>query len=103
MTFAGPGLGVGFVLTFTLSALRLLVASPAAWTLLILLGGIAGFAAGYFSPTPEGPDLADRATGRLGADGADHSRLGDTITRLGRGLPGRRPSPVDSFTPPDPP
>jgi hypothetical protein len=104
MTFAGPGLGVGFVLTFTLSALRLLVASPTAWTLLILLGGITGFVAGYFSPTPEGSDLADRTTGRLGADEDDHPRLGDTINRLGRGLLRRRPpSSVDAFTPTDPP
>lgn len=55
MSFAAPGLGVGFVLTFALSAFRLLVPWPTLWTSLILMGGAVGFAAGYLSPTPELP------------------------------------------------
>jgi hypothetical protein len=55
MTFAAPGLGVGFVLTFTLSALNLVVADAGAWLLTLALGGGIGFAAGYLTPTPDSP------------------------------------------------
>jgi hypothetical protein len=55
MTFAAPGLGVGFVLTFTLSALNLVVASAGAWLLTLALGGGIGFVAGYLTPTPDRP------------------------------------------------
>jgi hypothetical protein len=56
LTMAAPGLGIGFFLTFSLSALH--VASPRAslWSTLVLLGGVIGFAAGYLSPNPQGPD-----------------------------------------------
>jgi hypothetical protein len=59
LTFAGPGLGVGFVLTFTLSATRLLVPSPGTWALLIGLGGCIGFAAGYLAPSPASLEPSD--------------------------------------------
>jgi hypothetical protein len=52
MAVAAPGLGLGFVLTFSLSALR--IASPEAglWSTLLLGGLLIGFVAGYLSPTP---------------------------------------------------
>jgi hypothetical protein len=53
MTFAAPGLGAGFTLTFTLSALRLMVPAAGMWALLILVGGAIGFILGYLTPTPE--------------------------------------------------
>lgn len=67
LTLAAPGLGLGFVLTFTLSALG--IASPvgALWSVLLLVGGALGFAAGYLSPTP----------GRDGTEPADDDRSDD--------------------------
>ncbi len=55
LVMAAPGLGLGFVLTFSLSVLR--IASPQAslWAILLLVGAAVGFAAGYLSPNPEGP------------------------------------------------
>ncbi len=53
MTWAAPGLGAGFTLTFTLSALRLMLPSGTLWALLILVGGAVGFLAGYLTPTPD--------------------------------------------------
>ncbi len=57
MAFALPGLGVGFVLTFTASAFRWLVPAAATWTLLLLAGAAVGFVAGYLTPTPGGGDV----------------------------------------------
>jgi hypothetical protein len=74
MTFAMLGVGIGFVLTFTLSALRLLVPSPSAWTLILIIGGVVGFVAGYFAPagpveqTTEAPIHDDS---RLEPDGSE--------------------------------
>jgi hypothetical protein len=53
MTWAAPGLGVGFTLTFTLSALRLMVPGAGVWAALVILGGAIGFLIGYLTPTPE--------------------------------------------------
>lgn len=50
--FAAPGIGIGFVLTFGLSALRVFIPSAATWFPLVLLGGAAGFIFGYLTPTP---------------------------------------------------
>jgi hypothetical protein len=47
-----PGLGIGFTLVFTGSALRVLAPSAGFWTVLLLLGAAGGFVAGYVSPTP---------------------------------------------------
>jgi hypothetical protein len=56
LVMAAPGLGVGFTLTFTLSALRWAAPSGGVWTTFLMLGAAAGFVAGYLSPTPVGPD-----------------------------------------------
>lgn len=62
LAVAAPGLGLGFVLTFSLSALR--VASPEAglWSSLLLGGLLIGFAAGYLSPTPHEADVGAAET-----------------------------------------
>lgn len=51
--FAVPGIGIGLVLTFTLSALRVLLPAPGAWLTFIVVGGIVGFVAGYLTPAPD--------------------------------------------------
>lgn len=51
--FAVPGAGIGLTLTFTLSALRLVVPSANASTLLFLGAGLLGFVAGYLSPSQD--------------------------------------------------
>jgi hypothetical protein len=51
--FAVPGAGIGLTLTFTLSALRLVVPSARASTLLFVGAGLVGFVAGYLSPSQD--------------------------------------------------
>ncbi|MCU1590605.1 MAG: hypothetical protein JWP11_1861 [Frankiales bacterium] len=51
--FAIPGAGIGLTLTFTLSALRLVVPSARASTLLFLGAGLLGFVVGYLSPSQD--------------------------------------------------
>jgi hypothetical protein len=51
--FAVPGAGIGLTLTFTLSALRLVVPSARASTLLFVGAGLLGFVAGYLSPSQD--------------------------------------------------
>ncbi len=59
LVLAAPGLGIGFTLTFTLSALRWAAPSGGVWTTFLMLGAAAGFVAGYLSPTPAGADDRD--------------------------------------------
>ncbi|MCW2607463.1 MAG: hypothetical protein JWO60_2156 [Frankiales bacterium] len=62
--FAVPGAGLGLTLTFTLSALRLLVPSPGASLSLVVVGGLGGLVAGYLSPAQDdgtGTDDLDEA------------------------------------------
>jgi len=56
LVMAAPGLGIGFTLTFTLSALRWAAPSGGLWTTFLVLGAVAGFVAGYLSPTPDDID-----------------------------------------------
>lgn len=66
LAVAAPGLGLGFLLTFTLSALRWATPEPGLWASL-LLGGLAlGFMAGYLSPTPDRDVSADGAAPAAG-------------------------------------
>lgn len=51
--FCIPGVGVGLILTFSLSALRVFTPSAGKWFPLVLIGGAAGFVIGYFTPTPD--------------------------------------------------
>lgn len=77
LTMAAPGLGIAFVLTFSLSALRWASPTGELWGILLALGTAVGFAAGYFTPTPGGRDGADEPAepdddddGVRGTDGA---------------------------------
>jgi hypothetical protein len=72
LVFAAPGLGLGFLVTFTLSALRVATPEGSLWTSLILGGGALGFLAGYLSPTPSGPGHRDGDT-----DGDPHGEAED--------------------------
>lgn len=50
MRFLPAGIGLGLVVTFTLSATRQLSPSATSWTTIVLLAGAAAFAIGYFLP-----------------------------------------------------
>jgi hypothetical protein len=50
--FAVPGIGIGMTLTFTLSALRVLVPGGSSWLAFIVVGGLVGLAVGFFTPGP---------------------------------------------------
>ncbi|GAA1135860.1 hypothetical protein [Ornithinicoccus hortensis] len=50
MRFVPAGLGLGFVLTFTLSATRQLAPSAGSWTTVVLLCAAGAMAIGYFLP-----------------------------------------------------
>jgi hypothetical protein len=60
LTMAAPGLGLGFVLTFTLSVLGIATPKATLWAVLLLAGAGVGFAAGYLSPTPGDVDEAEK-------------------------------------------
>jgi hypothetical protein len=68
LVMAAPGLGIGFTLTFTLSALRWAAPSGGMWTTFLLLGAVAGFVAGYLSPTPDDAEPGDGADTFAGPD-----------------------------------
>lgn len=61
MQFLPPGIGVGFVATFTLSATRVLAPSPTLWVPLVLGCAAVAFVLGYLAPGPDEDedDLAD--------------------------------------------
>lgn len=50
LRFLPVGIGLGFVLTFSLSALRQLTPSATSWTTVVLLCAAGAFALGYFLP-----------------------------------------------------
>lgn len=70
LRFLPVGIGLGLVLTFTLSATRQLSPSATSWTSIVLLCGAAAFALGYLLPigVAEG---ADAVEGGDDADGFD--------------------------------
>jgi len=53
VAFLPAGLGVGFTLTFTVSALAWLLPSAGLWFTFLFVGAVVGFVAGYLSPTPD--------------------------------------------------
>jgi hypothetical protein len=55
--FFVPGLGLGMTVVFTLSALRVFLPSPFVAMLIVLIAAASGFALGYFTPTPDPPDV----------------------------------------------
>jgi hypothetical protein len=71
LTLAAPGLGLGFLLTFSLSALRIASPEPTLWAMFLLGGAAIGFAAGYLTPTP---GAADEFPEEPPEEAADESR-----------------------------
>lgn len=75
--FAIPGAGIGLTLTFTLSALRLVVPSDRASTLLFVGAGLVGFVLGYLSPSQDDDtgrdDLDEDDVMRDDVDGPDQA------------------------------
>ncbi|MGB7424744.1 MAG: hypothetical protein WA903_07565, partial [Ornithinimicrobium sp.] len=63
MHFVPVGVGIGFVLTFTLSATRQLAPSAGSWVTLVFICGAVALAVGYFLPLGGTDDVA--------ADGQD--------------------------------
>jgi len=61
--FAVPGVGIGLVLTFSLSAFRVFSPTSGTWLPLVLLGGAAGFVVGYLTPSPIYDDEDWESTG----------------------------------------
>ncbi|HUO48973.1 MAG TPA: hypothetical protein VMU09_09080 [Acidimicrobiales bacterium] len=59
LRFMTPGIGIGLVVVFTLSALRVWVPSPGIWLTVVLIFAAAFFVIGYLSPTPVGEDEDD--------------------------------------------
>jgi hypothetical protein len=90
LTMAAPGLGLGFLLTFSLSVFR--IASPQAslWTILLLVGAAVGFAAGYLSPNPEGP--AERYEAYEEPDGTPDGPANFVVDQSDQELPTQRAS-----------
>lgn len=111
LAVAAPGLGLGFVLTFSLSALRVTSPEPQLWSALLLGGMLIGFAAGYLSPTPsetrDEEETSDRAVEF--DDNYSEDRAWEDETVEGAAVPAPRESPtgpvslVPGFPPREPP
>ena len=52
LRFLAPGIGLGLVLVFTLSALAVWVPSPGTWLVTVVVSAVVFFVLGYLSPTP---------------------------------------------------
>ena len=76
LQFLPVGVGSGLTLTFTLSALRMLIPSAKAWLSLVLICGGAAFLVGYFLPLGRDDDL--EGEGQRGEDGGDESEQWQT-------------------------
>ncbi len=63
MALAAPGLALGFLITFSLSAFRVLAPDAGLWMPLVFGGAAIGFTAGYLSPDPGDPDDDEEAPG----------------------------------------
>ena len=75
-----PGVGVGLVLLFTATVLRLWVPRTPVWLVIAAGTAAAFFALGYFTPTPDGkhPDGADVDAADEGAERDTHIDEADT-------------------------
>ena len=54
-----PGIGLGLVLVFTLSALAVWVPSPGTWLVTVVIFAAVFFVIGYLSPTPRATEDED--------------------------------------------
>jgi hypothetical protein len=59
LRFLAVGIGLGLVLVFTLSALRVWVPSPARWFTVVMVFAIVFFVIGYLTPTPSSEEDED--------------------------------------------
>jgi hypothetical protein len=68
LRFMWPGLGLGLVIVFAFSILRIFAPSASHWLPVVLICTIAGFAVGYLTPNPPedepiaGPDVTEPVT-----------------------------------------
>ena len=51
--FGIPGVGIGLIVVFTLSATRLFAPKSEEWLPIVLISGLVGFVLGYLTPTPD--------------------------------------------------
>lgn len=82
MRFLTPGVGIGLVLVFTLSAVRVWVPTADKWLLVAAGFAIGFFLVGYFTPTP----VAEEDEEELALEDAEDADLG-TGPRTGRERP----------------
>ena len=59
LRFLTPGIGLGLVLVFTLSALAVWVPSPGTWLVTVVVSAAVFFVLGYLSPTPRATEEED--------------------------------------------
>ncbi len=59
LRFLAPGIGVGLVIVFTLSAFRIWIPTNKLWLGAILIAAATSFMLGYLTPTPAGSDDED--------------------------------------------
>ena len=57
--FLTPGIGLGLVLVFTLSALAVWIPSPGTWLVTVVVSAVVFFVLGYLSPTPRATEEDD--------------------------------------------
>lgn len=56
LRFLAPGIGIGLVIVFSLSAFRIWIPTNRVWLGAFLIAAAASFVIGYLTPTPAGPD-----------------------------------------------
>lgn len=69
--FVTPGIGAGLTLTFSLSALRLVLPSTALWVPLVVGGAAVGLVAGWLTPAPDVDDMDDDDMDAMASAGSD--------------------------------
>ena len=75
--FLTPGLGLGLLVVFTLSAVRVFVPRPRLWIPILLISGAGFFLLGYLTPAPDD----DEDDGSAGLDGDDATADGLAATQ----------------------
>ena len=68
LRFLTPGLGLGLLLNFTLSATRVFVPSPGRWLTIVVVAAAVCFGLGYVTPAPDAGDDDDDADELEAAD-----------------------------------
>lgn len=68
LRFLTPGLGLGLLLNFTLSATRVFVPTPGRWLTIVVVSAAVFFGLGYLTPAPDAGDDDDDADELEAAD-----------------------------------